>query len=317
MTVAARAAEDLPGGWARHLAPPRQVIVESSSRCNFLCPLCLWPKNKRHGYLGPETFARFIDGAAATTELLCFSGRGEPTLNPMLFDVLPLAVASGVQTDLVTNGSNLLRDFDAVLESGVDNLVVSIDADNAEDYARYRVNGVFDEVVAGMTLIAEEKRRRGLEKPALRTCSVMFAYNADKLDDLRAFFGTLGFESFIFKSAHLGHGQLSEETHVLAERWLPRDPALVRPLHPSSPPQCEFLSRAHLLWNGDVCRCAIDHERMVVGNVNDRGFAEIWAGDESRRVVRTIARGEFDKCQDCALNGARSVRETPDGVLLI
>jgi radical SAM protein with 4Fe4S-binding SPASM domain len=235
----------------------------------------------------------------------------------MLFDVLPLAVASGVQTDLVTNGSNLLRDFAAVLESGIDNLVVSIDADNAEDYARYRVNGVFDEVVAGMTLIAEEKRRRGLEKPALRTCSVMFAYNADKLDDLRAFFGTLGFESFIFKSAHLGHGQLSEETHVLAERWLPRDPALVRPLHPSSPPQCEFLSRAHLLWNGDVCRCAIDHERMVVGNVNDRGFAEIWAGDESRRVVRTIARGEFDKCQDCALNGARSVRETPDGVLLI
>jgi radical SAM protein with 4Fe4S-binding SPASM domain len=317
VTVAPRAAEETPEGWARHLAPPRQVIVESSSRCNYLCPLCLWPKNKRHGYLSPDTFARFIEGAAATTELLCFSGRGEPTLNPMLFDVLALGVASGVRTDLVTNGSSLLGDVDAVLEAGIDNLVVSIDADNAEDYARYRVNGVFDAVVAGMRSIAEEKRRRGLEKPVLRTCSVIFAHNADRLVELRAFFGDLGFESFIFKSAHLGHGQLSEEVDVLAERWLPRDPALVRPLRRSGPTQCEFLSRAHLLWNGDVCRCAIDHERMVVGNVNERGFAEIWAGDESRRVVRTITRDEFDKCPDCALNGRRSVRETPDGVFLI
>jgi MoaA/NifB/PqqE/SkfB family radical SAM enzyme len=317
MTVAARPVEGVPADWERHLAPPRQVIVESSSRCNFLCPLCLWPKNKRHGYLSPETFARFIDGAAETAQLLCFSGRGEPTLNPMLFDVLALAVRSGVQTDLVTNGSNLLRDIDAILESGIDNLNVSIDADNADDYVRYRVNGDFDEVVAGMRQIAEEKRRRGLEKPALRTCSVIFAYNGDRLDDLRRFFGTLGFESFIFKSAHLGHGQLSEDPDVLAERWLPRDPALARPPRPPGPPTCEFLSRAHLLWNGDVCRCGIDHVRMIVGNVNEHGFAEIWAGDESRRAVQTIVHGAFDKCRNCALNGRRSVLEAPDGVLLI
>jgi MoaA/NifB/PqqE/SkfB family radical SAM enzyme len=319
--IAGVAAEKrLPAGWERHLAPPRQVIVESSSRCNFLCPLCLWPKNKRHGYLDVDTFARFLDGAAATTQLLCFSGRGEPTLNPHLFDVLALAVESGVQTDLVTNGSSLVRDADAILESGIDNLNVSIEADNPEDYVRYRVNGHFDEVVAGMRLIAEEKGRRGLQKPTLRTCSVLFAYNADRLAELRQFFGDLGFESFIFKSAHLGHGQLSEGADVLAARWLPRDPSLIRPRHADPAPgqlRCEFLHRAHLLWNGDVCRCAIDHVRMVVGNVNERSFAEIWRGEESRRVVQTIVRGEFDKCPDCALAVERRVTDTGDGILMI
>jgi radical SAM protein with 4Fe4S-binding SPASM domain len=312
--------EGVPDGWERHLAPPRQVIVESSSRCNFLCPLCLWTKNKRHGYLDVDTFARFLDGAAATTELLCFSGRGEPTLNPRLFDVLALAVEAGVQTDLVTNGSSLLRDADAILESGIDNLNVSIDADNPEDYVRYRVNGNFDEVIAGMMLLAEEKRRRGLQKPTLRTCSVILEYNGGRLAELRRFFGDLGFETFIFKSAHLGHGQLAEGTDILAQRWLPRDPSLVRFRHvdpASGPPRCEFLYRAHLLWNGDVCRCAIDHVRMVVGNVNRQTFEEIWSGAESRRAVQTVVRGEFDKCADCWLNAERRVTETGDGLFMI
>jgi MoaA/NifB/PqqE/SkfB family radical SAM enzyme len=302
-------------GSTRYLAPPPQVIVESSSRCNFLCPLCLWTKNRRHGYLDPDTLARFLDGAAATTKLLCFSGRGEPTLNPRLFELLALAVESGVQTDLVTNGSSLLRDAGAILDSGIDNLNVSIESDNADEYVRYRVNGVFDEVVAGMRLVAEEKRRRGVEKPVLRTCSVLFGYNAGRLDELRGFFGDLGFESFIFKSAHLGHGQLAEATEVLADRWLPTDPALVRLRDGSA--SCEFLSRAHLLWNGDVCRCAIDHVRMVVGNVNEASFEEIWTGAESRRVVEEIVSGRFDMCDGCWLSGARRVEPTPDGVLMV
>ena len=162
---------------------------------------------------------------------------------------------------------------------------------------------------------------RGIEKPVLRTCSVVFEYNAGRLDDLRRFFEDLGFETFIFKSAHLGHGQLSESPDVLEKRWLPRDPSLVRLGRvdgtTAGPPRCEFLQRGHLLWNGDVCRCAIDHVRMVVGNVNQQTFEEIWTGAESRRVVQTIVRGEFDKCADCALSAERRVTETENGLLMI
>src|SRR5271167_97577 len=140
-----------------YLARPGHMIVEACSRCNFLCPLCLWTKNSRHGYLQPETFQRFIDQARPHLERLCFAGRGEPTLNPQLYSILKKSVQAGVITDLATNGSNLLKDVDAILESGIDFVNVSIEADNPEDYARYRVNGNFHAVIGGMARLAQEK----------------------------------------------------------------------------------------------------------------------------------------------------------------
>ncbi len=209
-------------------------------------------------------------------------------------------------TDLATNGSNLLRDIDAILESGIDYVNVSIEADNAEDYARYRINGDFAQVTAGMARLASEKLRRGLDKPVLRTCSVIFNYNEDRLTQLRRFFGDLGFEGFIFKSAHLGHGLLAESEAVLAERWLPRDISKRRRQHsglPAGQPTCGYLQRGHLLWNGDVCRCALDHQTMIAGNINRQSFEEIWMGPRSREIVGQIVSGSFDKCAQCAFSG--------------
>jgi radical SAM protein with 4Fe4S-binding SPASM domain len=318
--VPAGAADATPDNDAldAYLARPCHMIVEAASRCNFLCPLCLWTRNKRHGYLGLETFARFADQAAPTLRRLCFAGRGEPTLNPELYQILRKSVDRGIVTDLATNGSSLLADVDAILDSGIDYVNVSIEADNAEDYARYRVNGDFAQVTAGMARLAEEKQRRRLKKPGLRTCSVIFNFNEDHLAQLRGYFAGLGFEGFIFKSAHLGHGLLAEAEAALSRRWLPRDASKRRSqyngLDAGRP--CGFLQRGHLLWNGDICRCAIDHQAMVVGNINRESFEEIWTGPRSRDIVRQVIAGEFDKCAKCSFSG-RHMQESDSSIYLI
>ncbi|QEH32402.1 molybdenum cofactor biosynthesis protein A [Aquisphaera giovannonii] len=288
-------------------AYPRTMIIESSSRCNFLCPLCLWTHNRHHGYLSAETYARFIEQAAPFLQRVCFAGRGEPTLNPRLAEILAISARSGVVTDLATNGSSLIRDGDALLDTGIDAVNVSIEADTADDFVRYRIRGDFDSVVEGMRRIALRKRQRGLDRPRLRTCSTIFGYNEDRLDRLREFFASLGFEEFIFKSAHLGHGQLEESEDSLRERWLPSNPRLRRSqFNEAAGPtaiHCSFLTQAHLLWNGDIGRCAIDHESMVVGNILEASFDEIWRGPRSLEVARTVVEGRFPKCASCTFSG--------------
>jgi radical SAM protein with 4Fe4S-binding SPASM domain len=300
---------------SRYLNLPRHMIIEAASRCNFLCPLCLWTHNHQHGDLTIETFTRFIAQARCFLERVCFAGRGEPTLNRQLYAILRKSAESGVTTDLATNGSNLLRDIDALLDAGIDYVNVSIEADNAEDYVRYRRNGRFDEVVAGMAKLANEKQRRGLSRPGLRTCSVMFNYNEHRLDALKHFFRGLGFEEFIFKSAHLGHGQLQESAVVLRARWLPSDPSKRRSRYneePSGLPTCGFLQKAHLLWNGDVSRCAIDQQEMIVGNVNDEPFDRLWTGARSQQMLRRITDGQFAKCAGCEFSDRRMTESGPE-----
>jgi MoaA/NifB/PqqE/SkfB family radical SAM enzyme len=302
-----------------YLARPSHMIVEAASRCNFLCPLCLWTKNKKHGYLDIETFSRFAEQAVPHLERVCFAGRGEPTLNPDLYPILRMSVKAGIVTDLATNGSSLLADVDAILDAGIDYVNVSIEADNAVDYARYRVNGDFAQVTAGMARLAAEKRRRGLDKPGLRTCSVIFNYNEDRLAQLRRFFADLGFEGFIFKSAHLGHGLLAESETALAERWLPADASKRRRQHrgrAAGLPVCGFLQRGHLLWNGDVCRCAIDHQVMIAGNIHQERFEDIWTGQRSRDIVRQVVGGQLGKCAQCSFSG-RQMTEAETSIFLL
>jgi MoaA/NifB/PqqE/SkfB family radical SAM enzyme len=276
------------------------MMVEASSTCNFLCPLCLWTQNHHHGQLQVSTFERLIGEARHFVRRICFSGRGEPTLNPNLYELLRSCSAAGVTADLATNGSHLLRDVERLLDSGVDNVNVSIEADNAEDYARYRVNGDFAAVTAGMRRLADEKRRRGLTRPKLQTCSVIFSYNEPVLERMKSFFRELGFEGFIFKSAHLGHGKLDEPTVVLRRRWLPQSRSLQRAgAGDPGPVDCDFLPRAQMLWNGDISRCAVDQNAMVVGNILESSFAELWRGERSRQAVEHIRSGQFAGCGTC------------------
>lgn len=293
----------LPG---RFFEPPRFMMVEASSTCNFLCPLCLWPQNKHHGRLAVETFAIFIAQARTFLKRACFSGRGEPTLNPAIYDILRACVDAGVTADLATNGSSLLDDVDQILDSGVHNVNVSIDADNAADYVRYRVNGDFERLVAGMRLLADTKRRGGAKTPTLQTCTVIFRHNEESIDRMKAFFADLGFERFLFKSAHLGHGQLERPLEELEQEWRPRG-SLRR--ESGGETECSFLTRAQMLWNGDITRCATDQNALIIGNVAEQPFEQIWRGERSRRVVARVASHRFAPCTTCEYSN-RAIAET-------
>ena len=288
---------------------PKFVMVECSSVCNFRCPLCLWTHNRRHGQLQAETFRRFIDEAKHFARRLCFSGRGEPTLNPDVCEILRMGAKAGVICDLATNGSLLLDNIDELLDTGISNINVSIDADNPDDYVRYRVGGDFARVTEGMRRLAERKAQRGLKNPHLQTCSVVFSYNEDALERMKDFFRDLGFESFIFKSAHVGHGRLREPLVSLRQRWQPSSTTLKRrPATVGDTVECDFARRAQLLWNGDVTRCATVQNEMVVGNILAESFAQLWRSDRSRQAAATIRRGEFPACTTCEFSG-RSVSE--------
>lgn len=116
---------------ASHKTPLWRCELILTSRCNFQCPYC------RH--IGGDDMA-YADAARVvklwadhSLRNIRFSG-GEPTLYTGLFDLVVLAKELGIgRVALSTNGSANKDVYDRLLERGVDDFSVSLDACCAED----------------------------------------------------------------------------------------------------------------------------------------------------------------------------------------
>lgn len=126
-----------------------------TARCNFDCPYC------RH-VGGPDL--PFEDAASAVRlwaseglYAIRFSG-GEPMLYPRLRELVELAKASGVEKIAISsNGSLPFRKYQEMIDAGVNDFSISLDACCAEDgdHMAGGVKGAWNKVVANIVAISK------------------------------------------------------------------------------------------------------------------------------------------------------------------
>jgi len=71
-------------------------------------------------------------------------------------------------------------------------------------------------------------------------------------------------------------------------------------------------------YNGDVLLCAHDWgKKLIVGNLNDRGFMDLWTSKLMMTVRRRVLNGDrnFDPCRICDVDGTLIGREHADAWL--
>jgi len=124
-----------------------KVYVEPTNQCNLRCRTCIrnvW--DEPLGMMDWEVYQRLIDDLAEfpAARTVAFAGLGEPLLHPRFVDMVELAHANGLSSEMTTNALLLTPELAAgLLEAGLDQLVVSIDGATAE---------AFDDVRPGATL---------------------------------------------------------------------------------------------------------------------------------------------------------------------
>lgn len=137
-------AVEVPGGvLLRPVHPPlAKVHVEPTSCCNLSCRTCVrnsW--SEPLGFMEMDTYLRLVDGlrSVASLQSVSFWGFGEPLLHPRVAEMVAMAKQLGARTEIITNGLLLSREKSAALiEAGLDSLVVSIDGASPEGYADVR-----------------------------------------------------------------------------------------------------------------------------------------------------------------------------------
>jgi pyrroloquinoline quinone biosynthesis protein E len=179
---------------------PLGIDLEPTTRCNLRCRICQrsepgWPELE----MPVERFDRLLDQFPAL-EQLKLQGIGEPFLHDRLFDLIRRAKRRRIRVFTITNGTTLDRSEhrQAVLESRLDELRVSIDGATPESHARRRPGADLDRIVDGLRRLVQARGRS--RRPLLGIWCVGDAQNVAELPALVALAATIGVDELTFQT---------------------------------------------------------------------------------------------------------------------
>jgi len=318
---------------------PRSLYLETTNRCDSKCQTCI----RTFRSLEPPADLTLEQVKAITEqfsvlERVVLHGIGEPLLNREIFEIVAY---------LKTRAATVLFNSDAIsltatralrlIQSGLDEYRVSLDAATRQTYRRLRGVDQFDRVVANVRRLVQLERGRSRSAPRV---SLWFTASRANLDELLAFVrlaADLGVDEvyvqrLVFNGLGLAtaenalHGRLQrQEQEVLDQaqelaRGLGvalRASGLTTPLASlkgelSSPRPWAGCQRpwtlSYVTANGNVLPCCIspwvarDYQALILGNALAEPFADIWNGERYRRFrIDFESESPPDPCRGCGL----------------
>lgn len=272
---------------------PRRVLVEMTSRCNFLCRMC-----PRHGLKRPqmdmpsELYKQVVDEIDSYgVEGLWLYHLGEPLLHPEFAEILGHV---GTKKNLgviwtSTNGYYLNEDnINLILASGIWWLNFSAHSITKEVYETICPPGNFETVHANLERFYALKGTVNLPRKPYLHCQMIEQE-------------TTKYEVDAFINKHYKRAEVVSIS-LLEYVGMPNNKFgfVQRKRKPLS--SCTRVSRNTCLIfsNGDVTLCdAAYNAEICLGNINKQSLYDIWNGEERKRILKLNAEGRMDEIDFC------------------
>lgn len=198
---------NLSGKGIRLAYKPIYLTILPIYRCNLSCKMCLTHsrelpdtkyRHKPFPNMSLEMFKDIVD-TFKNSVAVGFMGNGEPLLHKDIFAMILYAKRNKMRTSLITNGLLLDRIVDEIVDSGLDEIAISINGHNADEF--FRVTGVnrncFDKIIENSSLLLRAKTQK---KSNLRIGAsiIIDRENIFKLQEMIDYSAGIGFDSLSF-----------------------------------------------------------------------------------------------------------------------
>ena len=148
-------------------APPVCLYLETTNRCNLLCETCprTFETLEPPADMSWELFTKIVDQVPNIARVV-LHGVGEPMLVRDLPRMIRYLKARGTYVLFNTNGTLMQpKRFQDLIDTGLDELRVSLDAADREAYARVRGKDFFDRIVRVVGKFVAYQREVGATTP--------------------------------------------------------------------------------------------------------------------------------------------------------
>lgn len=171
------------------LSRPFGLIVDPSNSCNLACPGCVHSTRSKElkifdwekGLMPESRVAALFKTFGPYAIQTIFSNYGEPLMNPDTPKLIRMAKSYVMRAMLSTNMTVGRFDADALVLSGLDYIVLSIDGATQPVYEKFRRNGDIEAVFRNVRLLVEAKRRLGRQTPVIAWHFLAFEHNAHEI----------------------------------------------------------------------------------------------------------------------------------------
>lgn len=267
--------------------------IELTSHCNLSCRTCVQKKTPRHLKLDELKYIVHENGYFLTGQHIWLHFNGEPLLNPDLYDAIVFLEEEGVATRLSTNATVLNEEKSLeILDSGLREIVFSIDATTSETFSQIKPGADFLSVIENVNRFLELKKIKGYKRPITQVQFVKHSYNEHEVDD---FIGEwkgvdvdyINIKSFSSRAGRVRDDGLYQHGELGCDRKVP----------------CIWPWKSIIIAsNGDVTTCCSDLlVELELGNVFDKSIPEIWNGERFRELRYAHSSGSKEPliCENC------------------
>jgi len=266
---------------------PIELVIEVTNKCNLCCVMCTRKQMKRKiGLMNFALYKKIIDEISAYMELVYLHGLGEPLFHPNIFKMISYAKQKGLSVGISTNATILDKNkAQELLSSGLDYLIIALDAATADTYRKIR-GGNFDVVVKNVKEYLRLKRR-AKKSPFTVLQFVKTEANKNEVKRFRQMWQNKGAEVIRIKPV----------IDLLKEKGS-REKTFSRP--------CFYLWRQlnMISWDGKIVTpcCMVTNDEYPLGDATKQTIASIWNGPAMVALRKTQLNGQWKKmplCQNC------------------
>ncbi len=323
------------------LPSPVEAYFEVANRCNSKCATCpvTFSPQEDAKQLSLDEFKAL---AAQMPELrrAVMQGIGEPLLNRDLAPMIAHLKQRGVYVVFNTNAALLTRRRQIeLIDTGLDELRVSLDGSTPETYLKIRGIPAFDRVVANVQEMVATKRERSVSTPRLSFWVTGMQENLAELPSVIDLAARIGVEEVYLQrmvygfgedalaradqSIYAGYRQEAEVIIAEAERRAtaqhvrfrgadalsPRASIVDRAPHSEPWRACSRpLRLAYITAQGTALPCCIapftdaPYDSIVLGNYLRDGIQAVWDGDAYRKFREQLYSSDPPAaCRNCGL----------------
>lgn len=258
-----------------------------------------------------EMFGRILQQVQSSSHTMQFYFQGEPLLNKQLSEMITMAHKVGLYTIVSTNAQVLNRSTaEALVKSGLNRIIVSVDGFSEESYDAYRVGGSLHRALEGLRYLREAKAACGsgisIELQVLRLRS-----NEHEWEWIKHNYRSLGATRLVFKTAQLHDYQDGHPLMPSDERYSRYKKEADGSYHLSRSLFHRFVATCYRLWSGcvittegEVLPCCYDKSgRYCFGSLKDQSILDVWHNKKADAFRRQVLQksNKIPICKECGL----------------